>query len=319
MTMGQVRELMALLATPGIALSDSRGKSTHSNSGFVERLLKRINEDRVTLATDGLLPSRALITELERGGVSERDVSVAESYLRRGSALVAGAGRELRQLLSNMSYLGPLREAPQRVHLRAKTEDSQDIAAALFNNTSEQAQISRWMQRLGIPYSLEVLRLGTGEGAEILGDPLAISLKDRRSGVAFSPADVGFGVSQVLPILVDISARQNELICIEQPEIHLHPALQSELADLLIESVDPTGRANQIIAETHSEHLILRIQRRIREGILDPDLVSILYIDQDDSGGAHAQTLRLDREGDFLDSWPNGFFEERLDEVFAGL
>lgn len=320
LTMSEVRELMALLATPGIALSDARGKSVHSNSGSVERFLRRINEDRVTLAADGLLPGKALITELERGGVSERDVSVAESYLRRGAALVAGAGRELRQLLSNMSYLGPLREAPQRVHLRARSsDDSQDIAAALFNNSSEQAQISRWMQRLGIPYSLEVLRLGTGEGSEILGDPLAISLKDSRSGVAFSPADVGFGVSQVLPILVDISARQNGLICIEQPEIHLHPALQSELADLLIESADPAGRANQIIAETHSEHLMLRIQRRIREGVLDPDLVSILYVDQDDFGEAHVQPLRLDKEGDFLDSWPNGFFEERLDEVFAGL
>lgn len=316
----QINQLMRIVADPDSTYPSRPQRSNHAISGAVGRLLRKLHLERIGVVADGLVPGTTIATDLSRGGVTDREVTTAESYLRKGLKLAAGIGRELKEILGHMSYLGPLRQAPQRVHVRSSVADpSSELALSLFDNRSEQLQISAWMQKLGIPYELEVLSLDSGRGSEILGNPLAMSLTHKRSGVILSPSDVGFGVSQVLPILVELSARQSSLICIEQPEIHLHPAMQAEMADLLIESTDQTGRGNQIIAETHSEHLVLRIQRRIREGVLDPELVSILYVDQDDEGNAAVVPLRIDREGDFVDPWPNGFFEERLDEVFARL
>ena len=315
----EVQNLMNMIAKPG-AIYGASSRRSHANSGIVTRNMRMANELRLVVAADGLVPGVSMITDLARGDATERTVTTAESYVRKGLKLASAMGRELNEILSDMSYLGPLRQAPQRVYAHSDGSDpASELVAALFDNRSEQIQISEWMQQIGIPYELEILALGSPIASEILGNPLAISLTHNRSGVKLSPTDVGFGVSQVLPILVELSARQNALICVEQPEIHLHPAMQAEMADLIIESVDPAGRANQVIAETHSEHLILRIQRRIREGLLDPGLLSVLYVDQDDQGEASVIPIRIDAEGDFIDPWPHGFFEERIDEVFAGL
>lgn len=144
-------------------------------------------------------------------------------------------------------------------------------------------------------------------------------LTDTRSGVDVSPSDVGFGVSQVLPIVVELLANRETVICIEQPEIHLHPKVQTELAELLIQSASSGPRKNQVIVETHSEHLLLRLQRRIREGELLSTDVAVIYVEQDDSGNAGAQRLRMDDAGFFIDPWPAGFFDDSLDELFGGM
>lgn len=107
------------------------------------------------------------------------------------------------------------------------------------------------------------------------------------------------------------------MILVEQPETHLHPRLQARLADLFIDSTSVAGRGNQLIVETHSEHVLLRVQRRIREGSLTSDDVAVIYVDQDESGVATVQRLRLDGDGDFLDEWPSGFFDDRLDELLG--
>ena len=95
-----------------------------------------------------------------------------------------------------------------------------------------------------------------------------LALVDKRSGTVVSHRDVGIGVSQVLPVLVSAYASRGSLLAIEQPEIHLHPALQAELGDVVIESaLGPAG--NSFLIETHSEHLLLRIMRRMRETATD--------------------------------------------------
>ena len=101
------------------------------------------------------------------------------------------------------------------------------------------------------------------------------------------------------------------LICVEQPEIHLHPKLQAELADYFIE----TRKQNQWVIETHSESLMLRIQKRMREGKITPSDISILYVLPDEVG-SNILKIDLDENGNFIDEWPNGFFEERLNERF---
>ena len=113
-------------------------------------------------------------------------------------------------------------------------------------------------------------------------------LLDKRTKTEVSHRDVGIGVSQVLPVLVMAYASSNRIIAIEQPEIHLHPALQAELGDVFIESALGENK-NTFIIETHSEHLILRIMRRMRETAegelkegskVPPNDVCILYVDQ---------------------------------------
>jgi hypothetical protein len=147
---------------------------------------------------------------------------------------------------------------------------------------------------------------------------------DRRSNTIVSHRDVGIGVSQVLPVLVSAYAAKGEIIAIEQPEIHLHPALQAELGDVFIESALGKGR-NTFLIETHSEHLILRIMRRMRDTSrnalngrppVTPDDVCVLYV-RPEGAASVIQELRLDSEGVLLDPWPGGFFEEGYRERFA--
>jgi len=148
-----------------------------------------------------------------------------------------------------------------------------------------------------------------------MGDVAVLVLTDQRNNLAVSPGDVGFGISQLLPIVVQTQIGRKNVICIEQPEIHVHPRLQSEIADLLVASTE--GRhSNQLIVETHSEHIMLRVQRLIRSGAVARDRVAVLYVDTDDDGSASVVRLRLAEDGSFIDEWPQGFFEERFDEMF---
>ncbi len=150
-------------------------------------------------------------------------------------------------------------------------------------------------------------------------------LQDKRTGAVVSHRDVGIGISQVLPVLVSAYANKEALIAIEQPEIHLHPALQAELGDVFVESALGENK-NTFIIETHSEHLILRIMRRMRktaEGELKdgqpvtPDDVCILYVDQPkEKNYSVVYEMRLDKDGTLLDPWPGGFFEEGFKERF---
>jgi hypothetical protein len=285
----------------------------------VQLALKRLGLEYFGIPANGSVPgSRHLIdfSPVE----SEYRKGLERAALARAIGLLTSVADELQALLDRAVYLGPLRRAPQRISSRQDSKaTATDIPFFLLDNISERSLISGWMRRLEIPYDLDVLSFASAPGAHVLGDIASVVLTNANLGTTLSTADVGFGVSQVLPILVELSARRDTTILIEQPEIHLHPAMQSRLADIMIESIDEAGRGNQIIAETHSEHIMLRVQRRIREGTLDPDLVSVVYVDQDESGSASAQQLRIDMNGEFIDHWPHGFFAERFDEIFSGL
>ena len=151
-----------------------------------------------------------------------------------------------------------------------------------------------------------------------------LSLVDAESGLAVSHRDVGTGISQILPVLVNAAGGKNQLIAIEQPELHLHPALQAELGDVFIESALGENK-NTFLIETHSEHLILRLLRRIRETAegelppgatpLRPEDVAVLYV-KPGSEGSEVIELPVNLEGDFDKPWPDGFFHERAKELF---
>ncbi len=143
-----------------------------------------------------------------------------------------------------------------------------------------------------------------------------LKLVDVSKNVEVTHRDVGIGISQVLPVLVMAYGSRGKLLAMEQPEIHLHPALQAELGDVFIESA-LGERQNTFILETHSEHLILRLMRRIREGKLSPDDISVVFVEPLSRGSRFVE-LRIDEEGDFIDEWPGGFFEESFHEKFGG-
>jgi ABC-type ATPase involved in cell division len=157
--------------------------------------------------------------------------------------------------------------------------------------------------------------------AEVLRD---LVLVDTRTQTVLSHRDVGIGISQVLPVLVTAYASHGRLLAVEQPEIHLHPALQAELGDVFIESALGEG-GNTLLVETHSEHLILRILRRIREttdgelpqGLtpVDPEQVAVIYIQPGDDG-ARVLHIPVTEDGEFERPWPQGFFPERARELF---
>lgn len=193
------------------------------------------------------------------------------------------------------------------------TEDGEDLIPGieeLLSSMSDEGELSdRWVEEMVAARS-DALR--------------QLVLIDKRTGTAVSHRDVGIGVSQVLPVLVSAYASKKKLLAIEQPEIHLHPALQAELGDVFLQSA-LGDNDNTFLIETHSEHLLLRILRRIREtsdgelpdgfSEVDPDDVAVLYV-QPGSKDTEVIEIPVTAEGEFGRSWPGGFFAERAEELF---
>ena len=147
-------------------------------------------------------------------------------------------------------------------------------------------------------------------------------LKDSQ-GRQFSFEEVGSGLGYVLPVLCAAFSTGSTVTVLQQPELHLHPALQSALGDVLVEAA---SLPKQLIVETHSEHVLLRILKRIRQTCsgkvpiselrLYPDDVCVVYFDPTPDGTTRVTQLRISADGDFLDMWPRGFFAERDQDLF---
>jgi hypothetical protein len=229
--------------------------------------------------------------------------------------------------LASTSYIGPYRAKGERHHVPSDPnpttvgtagEHSIAFLRRVAMPKAGQDRLDAWFRRLGIPYQVRVRLVSD----DVVGEFLRTTLIDRRTGVRVSPADVGFGVGQLFPILIQ-SFDSARTVLVEQPELHLHPRLQAELADLFITTAGLDAREpqyevdgpNQWIIETHSEALMLRVQRRIREGHLLAEHVCVLYIEPG-KAGSRILELRLDDKGEFIDEWPGGFFEERFQEMF---
>jgi predicted ATPase len=126
--------------------------------------------------------------------------------------------------------------------------------------------------------------------------------------------DIGFGLNQLIPIILQcFIAPKGSLILIEQPEAHLHPRAQVELADFL---VDVVNFGNRVVVETHSEHLLLRLQTRMAEKKIAPENVKIHYFDLTKSG-TKITNMKIDEKGYFIEPIPEGFFEEGFRETLA--
>ena len=135
---------------------------------------------------------------------------------------------------------------------------------------------------------------------------------------------MGSGIGYVLPVLVALIDKGNTFI--QQPEIHLHPAMQSQLGEIIFKtSESKIGSNSCTIIETHSENLLLRILKILRIGNsnkliadkkLDFENISILYFDPKIDGTTSIKRLRLAPDGTFVDRWPRGFFTEKYGDLF---
>jgi predicted ATPase len=148
-------------------------------------------------------------------------------------------------------------------------------------------------------------------------------LRDVGRNIVLQPQDVGVGLSQIVPVLVALLDPGTDLVCLEQPELHLHPRQQASLGDALIKAIHDFPNRIMVV-ETHSEHLILRLLRRVRETTAaeaEPDTelratqVAVAYV-QPNSTNATVTSIALTDDGDFQQAWPNGFFAERAKELF---
>ena len=137
-----------------------------------------------------------------------------------------------------------------------------------------------------------------------MSDPFQLQVKVR-SGSRANVMDVGYGVSQSLPILVDVSKEKGTTFLMQQPEVHLHPRAQAELSELLVNSFKRNG--NRFLIETHSDYVIDRIRILTRRGVLDPDDVSILYFAPKGSE-VEIHDISLDDDGN-LQNVPLGYRE----------
>jgi len=232
--------------------------------------------------------------------------------------VIVSANDILRQSLGRSDYLGPMREVPSRLEdletqIRHRiTSSGRGIAAILNRDRRSLELVNGDLRRLEIPYTLDVKSAGDGF-LPSAGDYKALVLTDMRTNTEVSLRDLGFGISQLLPILVALARRPPSLFMVEQPELHLHPRLHAELASLLVDATRG-DRPTQVIAETHSENLVLRVQKLVRDGQVSPEDVSIVYVGSSEGIGSWIQPIRMDDRGELIDEWPGGFFTERAQE-----
>ena len=225
----------------------------------------------------------------------------------------------LEERLSGIHYLGPLRAPPQREYRWSGTPPTdvgrvgEAAVAALIGSRQNGAgqtleeQISEVFSEVGLLRKF---------GVEQIGDnPLyQVKVKQSETGPEALITDVGFGVSQILPVLVlCFYAPKGSTIILEQPEIHLHPAAQSALGDILIAARQE--RDVQIIVESHSEHLLRRLQRRIAEETLPQSDLGV-YFCENDGAESKLTTLELDPYGN-IKNWPEHFFGDEFGEIAA--
>ncbi len=316
-------------------------------------------------AQDSLIPDPDkpfLIDEDFTDSPDDRDIYLFWSVIGRA---LTGPLAILLQELRGIRYLGPTRDVPPRNYRSPKTPIESRWACglggwdALVRDPSLVEKTSVYLHEvLNLGYSMRheerisidvngdamsALRLLAAQYDErdasylihkVL-DPLeqlprqsVIQLHDEMNNIDVSPPDIGVGVSQVIPVVVgalDTGSPDSpsRIFAAEQPELHIHPAVQVALGDLFIDAVRGTERT--MLIETHSEHLLLRLLRRVREQTenlqesaapkFTPNILSIVYVKLGDDG-VDITPLPITEEGEFTRQWPDGFFEERAEELF---
>ena len=233
------------------------------------------------------------------------------------------------KLFGRLYYLGPLREFPRRHYpwngsepadmgrrgervvdaLLAARERGPYVSPGRGRGRKLQTleeRIAHWLKELGLIHDFSVDAIA--ENSNIY----QVRVQKSPSSAKVLITDVGFGVSQILPVLVlCYYVPEKSIILLEQPEIHLHPSVQAGLADVFIDAVK--HRNIQIILESHSEHLLRRLQRRIADETLTPKDTALYFCEMEKEASA-LTPLNLDSFGNIA-NWPKDFFGDEVGEM----
>lgn len=269
----------------------------------------------------GMLPYNPMLFEMHlRAGNAEEQ---AIERFREVTRSLGRARRSLHEYFEQFDSISPFRDRPQRTYLysgetaRRVGITGSNTATMLAADASRRGgmrrdlvkSVSEWFQYTGIAKSLIVESL-TPRHFE-----LCLTSND---GTKHNLCDVGFGCSQVLPVLVSglslfgaaTPSRGRRLLVVQEPEIHLHPDAQAAMGSFFASLV---GNEGQIFIETHSDNLVLRIARHVALGDLAPSDVAIFYV-ADDETSRTVTELSISETGAFTPDWPNGFFPQRQAE-----
>lgn len=336
---------------------------------------------------DGRLQFFELSTHVARPQESDPAVSSFWPFAQQAQLnklldeLILGPARLLKQMLSELIHIGPLRELPHAEFIPLQLPDRARWRTGLaawdllykaprYAGDDLLAQTNTWLagpKGLDIGCTIEAVRVveveDDTEFVRLLTSPAAsakltsiadefrglpyrtrLHLRDTRNGAKIKVSSSGVGVAQVVPIIVAMRMSDSPSLFLEQPELHLHPSAQVRLGDLIAsvgwrafqncrgpwsnepQQFDRRHDHRVVITETHSEHLLLRLLRRIREtsagevlpehvGSLTRHEVAVIFVESSPDGSRYTH-LRVNDDGEFEDRWPQGFFEERIREMF---
>lgn len=210
-----------------------------------------------------------------------------------------------------INYVSPLRAHPKRYYFLDKakantfldTLDGEAIAEILKENSSLKNSVNSWFTKFN-------LHIDVGPIKDIIHQIVV-----KQNSLDLDITDVGFGVSQVLPVIIQgFLSKERSITLVEQPEIHLHPKMQADLADLFIDIAIKRNTkkggfiaSKYLIIETHSEYLLKRLRRRISENKISSDQVAIYYIEpQEGTKSATIKKIDINSKGAF--EWPKDFY-----------
>lgn len=260
------------------------------------------------------------------------DVSMARY---KNAGFLADFALATESMLERISYLGPLRKHPQRIYQWSGDMPASvgpmgeyTIAAILAaqeagrrlnrgpkrHNQGFSEFVASWLKDLGVIHDFSVHPVAAGR------KEYEVLVKTHARAPQVKLTDVGFGISQVLPALVQaFYCPPHSTVWMEQPEIHLHPQVQAELADVFISATQAReggkARGVQLIVESHSEHFLNRLQRRVAEGMVGPEDVAVYFCRREDSA-TQLEPLRLNVFGD-IENWPENFFGDEMADIAA--
>jgi len=219
----------------------------------------------------------------------------------------------------NINYVDPLRAYPRRYYFLDEKDmltslnkiDGEQMATMLKENNDLKFKVNKWIGKFNLNVDIEQLQ-----------DTIH-NIKISQNGLSLDITDVGFGISQILPIITQgFFSKNNSTTLIEQPEIHLHPKMQSELADLFIDIIHNSNSEininKRIIIETHSEYLLKRLRRRIADTtVLNKDIAIYSFELEKESNIGIINKIIIQEKGAF--DWPKDFYSTDMDDTIEFL